>query len=403
MIKKNKSVKDIIIVGAGPAGSAAAYFFTKLGLDVWLLDNNKFPRAKPCGDGIGPRAVKMLHQIGLGDWLKEKDFYRIDKMRIISNSGRFVVSETSGYDFPFPYGYVIRRDVFDERLVHLATTAGAELRENFHVTSYLKQSGRITGIKGRYQEKDVEINSRLVVAADGSAGSFSRQFGAKISAIQALGYRGYAHNLANLDNYANIFFSDRLPKGYGWVFPLSDSSANVGIGTLGAGNVKVDLKGAFTDFVTSAKSPVALSKANFEEQKQGSVMRMNFDKRPLHLPGVAFVGDAAGLVSPINGEGIAHALESAEILAEALEGNFTDAGAIDKGLRGYKLKMDKQYKAYFRWGRFLSRLLAGPERLDKLIEKAQQDSRLAHALTGVLSNTVHPRELGRWEIIKRLL
>ena len=73
MIKNINGVKDIVIVGAGPAGSGAAYFLANLGLDVLLLDSKKFPRSKPCGDGIGPRAVKMLHHIGLGDWLKEND------------------------------------------------------------------------------------------------------------------------------------------------------------------------------------------------------------------------------------------------------------------------------------------------------------------------------------------
>ncbi|HEX21021.1 MAG TPA: FAD-dependent oxidoreductase, partial [Actinobacteria bacterium] len=162
MINKNKNIRDIVIVGAGPAGCSAAYFLAKLGLDVLLLDSKKFPRSKPCGDGTGPRAVKILHQMKLGSWLKENNFYRIDMMRIISSSSRFIISETSGYDFPFPYGYVIRRDIFDEQLVRHAVAAGAELRENFHVTSYLKQDGRITGITSGCQGEKIEILARLV-------------------------------------------------------------------------------------------------------------------------------------------------------------------------------------------------------------------------------------------------
>lgn len=396
-------VKDAVIVGAGPAGSSVAYFLAKSGLDVWLLESKKLPRSKPCGDGIGPRAVLILHQMGLADWLKEKNFYRLDRMRLISQSGRSIVSETSGHNFPIPYGYVIRREIFDYRLVQQAVAAGANFLPDFRAESCLSENGRSTGVSGNYKGNNAKIKARLVVVADGSTGSFSRQFNSNSVNSAAIAYRGYAHFTSELDRCANIYFSDRLPTGYGWVFPLSNRSANIGVGSLCLKNKGVDLKQAFLDFVTDTVSPLPLREAKIEAPRHGSIMRMNFGRRPLVLPGIAFVGDAAGLVSPISGEGISHAMESSRLLAEVIEGKLRDRKTVDAGLRQYDREMRRKFTSYFRWGRLLGRLLSSHDRLDRLISKAEKDAYLAHLLTGVLSNTIHPRELGRLHTITRIL
>lgn len=396
-------VKDVVIVGAGPAGSSAAYFLAAAGLDVWLLESRTLPRTKPCGDGIGPRAMLMLKEMGLAGWLETGGYYRIERMRLISRSGRSIVSDTSGHDFPVPYGYVVRREVFDEKLVRHAQAAGANLLEAWRAESCILEEGRAVGVRGTHRGEPAEIRARLVVAADGSTGMFSRHFGNDIGSVQAVAFRSYADFSEELDNCANIYFSDRLPKGYAWVFPLSKTQANIGIGTLGADSAKVNLRAAFSQFITETTVPVRLDGARLESTGQGSIMRMSFGKRPLSFPGVAFTGDAAGLVSPINGEGISHAIESSRILADSLEGGFVDTEAIDRALERYSREMLRNYRSYFRWGRFLGMLLSNPARLDRLIMKAQRDPRLAHTLTGVLSNTIHPRELARPGTLARLV
>lgn len=394
--------RDIIIVGAGPAGSSAAFFLSRLGLDVLLLERKKLPRVKPCGDGIGPRAVLMLKEMGLSKWLSDNHFFRIERMRLISQSGRTIISDTSGYDFPTPYGYVIRRDIFDKRLADRAVEVGATLREGFKVTSFLLERGRGFGVVGEVKGVETHVSAKLIVVADGSTGSLSKKLVDIDKETQAIAYRGYADFDDKLDNSVNIYFSDALPKGYGWIFPLSNNSANVGIGSLGMRKDKIDLKDAFNDFIDTTKIPISLKDGKFSEERQGSVMRMSFGRVPLHFPGIAIVGDAAGLVSPINGEGISHAIESSALLSRALEGNTDSFNSIDRALERYSRLMRKEYDSYFRWARMLGLFLSNHKRLNNLIKKAEKDDTLAHSLTGVLSNTIHPRELRRLDVLKRI-
>ncbi len=395
--------RDVIVVGAGPAGSSAAFYLSRLGLDVLLLERKKLPRVKPCGDGIGPRTVLILKEMGLYEWLTESNFFRIEQMRLISQSGESIVSDTSGYDFPTPYGYVIKREIFDKRLVDRAVETGATFKDGYKVNSFLFDRGRCFGIVGEVDGEETEVSANLIVLADGSTGSLSRKLVDIKKETQAIAYRGYADFDEKLDNSVNIYFSDALPKGYGWIFPLSHNSANVGIGSLGIKKDKVDLLGAFKDFVDTTKVPISLKSGRFSDERQGSVMRMSFGRVPLQLPGIAIVGDAAGLVSPINGEGISHAIESSALLGRTLEGNTSSFASIDKALGRYSKLMRKEYDSYFRYARLLGLLLSNHKRLNNLIKKAEKDESLAHSLTGVLSNTIHPRELRRLDVIRRIL
>ena len=395
--------RDVIVVGAGPAGSSAAFYLSRLGLDVLLLERKKLPRVKPCGDGIGPRTVLILKEMGLYEWLTESNFFRIEQMRLISQSGESIVSDTSGYDFPTPYGYVIKREIFDKRLVDRAVETGATFKDGYKVNSFLFDRGRCFGIVGEVDGEETEVSANLIVLADGSTGSLSRKLVDIKKETQAIAYRGYADFDEKLDNSVNIYFSDALPKGYGWIFPLSHNSANVGIGSLGIKKDKVDLLGAFKDFVDTTKVPISLKSGRFSDERQGSVMRMSFGRIPLQLPGIAIVGDAAGLVSPINGEGISHAIESSALLGRTLEGNTGSFASIDKALGRYSKLMRKEYDSYFRYARLLGLLLSNHKRLNNLIKKAEKDESLAHSLTGVLSNTIHPRELRRLDVIRRIL
>lgn len=399
-----KATYDVAVVGAGPAGSSAAYFLAKLGLDVCLLEAKNLPRDKVCGDGIGPRAVLMLQELGLADWL-ESNCFRIDRLRVVSHRGTAVVGTAAATDFPVTHGYVVSRTIFDQKLVDQARAAGAQLFTGFTVSGAIQDNSRVDGIRGVYDERPAEVRARLTVAADGSRGALSRTFGAGVFSSQAVGVRVYADGVQGVDGCANIFFLDTLPKGYGWIFPSSPSAANVGVGTLGLSkHSELKIREALAEFVERRDlSPLSMAGARIVGPAAGWVMRMNFGRRPVSRPGLAFVGDAAGLVSPINGEGISHALESSRMLAEVLDGRWKADRDLDAALRGYGRAMNRRFLSYFRWGRFLDRVLSKPERLDRLIRQAQKNQELAQVLLGVLSNTIHPRELGRLRILRHLV
>ncbi len=400
--KKSTISADVAIVGAGPAGSSLAYLLAKQGLNVSLLESKKLPRKKPCGDGLGPKAVKLLNYLGLGNWL-EKKFYRIEKLRLVSEEGTEIISRPYGSS-QSPSAYVVRREKLDQKIVNLAISAGAQFYDQFRVIKMTPENKNTRRkLIAIYQEKNVTLESKLIVAADGSSGSFSRQFGKQIASAQAIACRGYLSNIRGAGRTAHIYFSSYLPKGYNWIFPLSETSANVGSGSLGMQAGKIRLKKALQHFIKSVTEPINLDKAVLQLPVQGSVMRMNFLSRPIVLPQIAFIGDAAGLVSPINGEGISHAIHSSFILASCLENHFKSQNQINQALSRYQKEIHHHYNSYFRWSQWLDRWLSNPKRLNWLIRKAAKDDYLTELIVGVMSNTIHPRELSRLKNIKKFI
>ena len=391
---------EAVVVGAGPAGASAAYFLSKLGYKVLLIEAAKLPRPKACGDGIGPRAVAFLERLGLKNWLEENNFYRIEHLRLVSASGAELISTPQTSDYEISYGYVIPRSVIDLKLVKQAIAAGSYYLEGYRATDVLKEGQQISGVLLNNGQPLV-IKSQLTVVADGSSGKVSRLFGAKVGQVQAVGYRGYALNLPDQKRTASIIFTSQFPAGYAWIFPTNATKANIGLGTLGL-NKDRSSQGLKTAFNLTFKR-LLNKEAVIENERLGATMRMNFAQRPAWFQGVAFVGDACGLVSPINGEGISHALESGELLAEAFAAKPKNSYELNKSLATYEKLLQQKFSGYFKLGRLLVKLLAQPKRLDKLILKAQNDAELKFLFIGIMANTVHPRHLLKLKPLLKVL
>ncbi len=392
---------DVLVVGAGPAGSSAAFFLSKLGYKTLLIEAKKLPRAKPCGDGVGPRSVINLYKMGLKDWLENSGFYKTELLRLVSPFGAELISNPKLADFEVIHGYVISRSLLDYKLIELSVNNGASYLEGYPVTEVIKdEDDRAVGVKVG-DSKAAKIKSKLVVVADGSNGKVSRMFGQSLNTVEAIGYRGYASNLDDQKHTASIIFTPQFPTGYVWIFPNAATKANIGLGTLGLknGSDPLNLKKSFDLVFDDLLNPGA----EIESKKLGGAMRMNFAKRPVWFKGVAFVGDACGLVSPINGEGISHAIESAQLLAKALEKKPKDNQSLDKGLMNYQKLLNDEFISYFRLGRLLVKLLAQPKRMHSLILKAQKDEELEYLCIGVMANTVHPKKLLNLKTIAKIL
>ncbi len=366
-----KRERDVVIIGGGPAGAGAAYYLAGRGLDTLVLEAKALPRVKPCGDGIGPRAVLALREMGLEDWLKTSGGRRVERLRIIASSGASITSVADSDIFPIVYGYVVERRVFDKKLLEHAAERGADVVEDWRADSLLEERGRFIGVKGTHRGEPAEIRAKLVVVADGSKGKISRLFGADLSRAHAVGLRTYATNISGIDDCANIYFTRKFPKGYAWIFPTGDDSANVGVGILGLGDgsAQKSVHTAYRHFMEEQDlAPASLSDSHVSARPVGSVMRMNFGKRPLWKPGLAFIGDAAGLVSPINGEGISHAIESGKLLSETLPDPWPDAAGVDRGLLAYDQAMQRRFLSFFRWGRLFDQVFGTPGNLDRAVK-----------------------------------
>src|SRR6266540_2345491 len=234
---------DVVVVGAGPGGSSAAFHLARHGLSVLLLEKTEFPREKVCGDGLTPRAVRQLVRMGV-DTSPDAGWIRNQGLRIIGGGMRLELPWPDLSAFP-PYGLVRPRLDFDETLARHAVKAGARLLERTTVTGPVldEASGRITGVTARTADgQQVAYRAGLVVAADGNSTRLSLAMGLPKRDDRPIGvavrtyYRSPRHDDDWLESWLELW--DRrgdvptLLPGYGWVFGVGDGTCNVGLGLL---------------------------------------------------------------------------------------------------------------------------------------------------------------------------
>jgi geranylgeranyl reductase family protein len=231
---------DVIIVGAGPAGSTTAYYLAQAGLDVLLLEKSRFPREKVCGDGLTPRAVKAL--VGMGISVGEEDGWVRNKgLRVIGAGKRMELCWPELASYP-GYGLVRGRTDLDQTLARRAEKVGARLQEGVTVTGPVldEATGRITGVTARPAGEGTEraYHARVVVAADGNSSRLSVAMGLRKRDDRPLGvavrtyYKTPRHDDDYLESWLDLWDGDRLLPGYGWIFGMGDGTSNVGLGLL---------------------------------------------------------------------------------------------------------------------------------------------------------------------------
>jgi geranylgeranyl reductase family protein len=261
---------DVIVVGAGPAGSAAAAYLAMTGLDVLVLEKTAFPREKVCGDGLTPRAVKELITLGIPT-PEEDGWIRNHGLRIIGGGMRLSLPWPDLASFP-PYGLVRTRQDFDDILAKHAVKHGARLRESTNVTGpLLDATGRIVGVtaravdeKGRSTGPELTYRAPLVVAADGNSSRLSLAMNRPKRDDRPMGvavrtyYTSPRHDDDYLESWLELWSTDDSGKrvllpGYGWIFGVGDGTSNVGLGILNTSSAfgKTDYKDVMRRWVAT--------------------------------------------------------------------------------------------------------------------------------------------------------
>ncbi|HEX2497484.1 MAG TPA: geranylgeranyl reductase family protein, partial [Actinomycetes bacterium] len=319
---------DVIVVGAGPAGATTAYYLARTGLDVAVLEKATFPREKVCGDGLTPRAVKALVNMGIdtgekAGWLHNKG------LRIIGGGVRLELDWPALSAYP-NYGLVRPRTDFDHLLAKQAVSAGAKLYEETMVTRPLldERTGRIVGVGARTTDGEVAWRAPLVVAADGNSTRLSVAMGLHKRTDRPMGVavRTYFASPRHDDDWleSHLELWDRrtakstLLPGYGWVFGMGDGTSNVGLGLLNtsAAFQNIDYKDLLRAWLAGLPEDWGFVEDNRTQPVRGAALPMGFNRQPHYTRGLVLVGDAGGMVNPFNGEGIAYAMESGERAAE---------------------------------------------------------------------------------------
>jgi geranylgeranyl reductase family protein len=375
---------DVIVVGAGPAGSTTAYHLAQSGVDVLLLEKSSFPREKVCGDGLTPRAVKAITSMGI-DTSEQAGWLHNKGLRIIGGGMRLELPWPDLASFP-DYGLVRPRSDFDDLLVRQAVKAGALLRENTNVAGPVldDRTGRITGVTARDEDgRDVTYRAPLVIAADGNSSRLSLAMGIHKRDDRPMGvavrtyYTSPRHDDDWLESWLELW--DRGPEstggrarllpGYGWIFGVGDGTSNVGLGILNTSTAwgRVDYKDLLKRWLDQTPEEWGYREENRTQPVRGAALPMGFNRQPHYTRGMLLVGDSGGMVNPFNGEGIAYAMESGELAAQVIAQALArpTADARERALEAYPQTLKATYGGYYTVGRVFVKLI-GDDRVMKL-------------------------------------
>ena len=409
---------DVIVVGAGPGGSSAAYHLARAGLDVLVLEKSSFPREKVCGDGLTPRAVKQL--TGMGIPLRPEDGWFPNKgIRIIGGGVRIELDWPELTSYP-GYGLVRSRLGFDETVARAAQRAGARLQEMVTVTGpILDSDGRITGVTARQTAPgqagegaggnagsagpgpERSYRARLVVAADGNSSRLSLAMGLRKRDDRPLGvairtyYRSPRHGDDYLEAWLDLRDSDALLPGYGWIFGLGDGTSNVGLGLLNtsASFGHVDYRAMLRRWLANMPAEWGYTEENRTTPIRGAALPMGFNRTPHYTRGLLLVGDAGGMVNPFNGEGIAYAMESGEIAAQVIAKALARPGraGADLVLQSYPRALKDAYGGYYTLGRKFVGAIGHPRLMEFATRHGLPRPTIMRFTMKLLANLTEPR------------
>jgi menaquinone-9 beta-reductase len=376
-----QEVWDVLIVGAGPAGSIAAFHLAARGHAVLLLDKKRFPRNKTCGDGLLSDALRVLERVGL--------LRRVQQLGLPIHGASFF--SPSRIECELPWGYLtLKRRLLDTLIARKAVDAGAYFCQGdvqrVTVTSNGLVACSTSGSRRVY-------HARVGVIATGANVSLPEKLGL-VQCWQASGLavRCYIRSLLSLDRIV-ISYDRSIIPGYAWIFPMGDHEYNVGCGIFYRGNARdrTNLKDMFRRFTT--KFPLArrlLEDGEPISPLSGASLRCGLKGlSPGGANNLLAIGEAIGATFPATGEGIGKAMETAEVAAEVIH-EALRSGDCNR-LRGFPARLDEQLRFRYLGYDVAERWLSVPWLVDLVARRARTSKFLQQAIAGIINETTDPR------------
>jgi geranylgeranyl reductase family protein len=377
MAVNSRDSYDIAIIGGGPAGAATAIRAARAGVRVVVFEKGRHGRDKVCGDGLTPRAVGALGELNVD----LSAAHLIAGLRMIAGKTERELDWPSTDRFP-DHGAVWPRKLLDAALIDAAGEAGADIVFETEATPIL-EDGRVRGVTA----DGLTVTADLTVVAAGAQGAVARLLGADRVADEpfGLGIRSYATTPRHDDRHleACLSLEDEhgvAVPGYGWMFPAGDGTVNIGVGALSTmkGFKKLNLNTLLESYRHSVQESWDLG-PNLERPR---AWRLPMSARRRHGPGWVAVGDAAGLINPMNGEGIDYGLESGMLVADL----FVDDPATVEDR--YDRLVGERFDAFLRTGRRFSFLIGHPWILRNGLKLSVSTDAIANITLQVMGNLV---------------
>ncbi|MFN2504940.1 MAG: geranylgeranyl reductase family protein [Acidimicrobiales bacterium] len=401
------------MVGGGPAGASCGHWLAEAGHDVLVLEKKRYPRVKTCGDGLTPRAVRQLEDMGLAGALT--GHHRFDGLRSVAFGKTLELQWPEMPGFP-RHGYVITRHDLDQLVAERAEKSGAVLWQGSEAVAPVVEDGEVRGAvvrrKGADGEADaVEVRARHVVVADGANSRFGRALGTTRNRAYPLGMaiRGYyqspRHDEPWIESHLDIRDrSGNVLPGYGWIFPLGDGRVNVGVGLLSTFR---DWKDINTSHLMEAFSHHAPASWDIRPETScgppvGGKLPMGLSVGPRAGPGWLVAGDAGGAINPFNGEGIAYAYETGRYAAEAVHQALA-TGDAPGALAAYEERLQREYALYFKVARAFVKIIGRPLLMRALVDTGMRSRTLMEWVLRIMANLLRPDELGPAEAAYKAL
>jgi geranylgeranyl reductase family protein len=377
---------DVIVVGGGPAGAAAAIFMRQRGCDVLLLDEARFPRDKICGESVSPEGWRLIAALGAEKAVRELLPRPIHGMTLVAPDG---TTFAGTYPADRPRGFALRRIALDAALLDAARRAGVRVQEGTRVTELLVEDGVASGVVVEGGDSSVR-RARLIVGADGRRSRIARQLGLlrEHGRLRKFSVRGHWDGVEGLSDHGEMHV---ITGGYCGVAPLAATQANVAF-VLDASEMAGaagDLEGFYRRTLRRfSRLHERLARASLTAPPRATGP-LAVEARRLSAPGALLVGDAAGFYDPFTGEGITLALRSAELAAQVAAAALERAAVV--GLREYDERRSEATRDKFLLNRLLQHVIAWPALANAVAKRLARRPDLADRLVGIAGDFIPAR------------
>ncbi len=386
---------DVLVIGAGPSGSAAAHLLATAGLDVVLIDQHAFPRDKICGDGLIPDAHKALERLGVLNEVMRQAHASSFLSCISPRGGRLDVAGTLA---------VLPRKQLDDIVCKAAVAAGARMFAPVRFTAPIEENGKVVGARLSQSGHACELRATWVVLATGAVPQALMAAGmAERHTPSAIAMRCYIKNdaMASKIDKLEVIWHKALAPGYGWIFPCGNGVFNVGVGVLAmpddASGKRHKSQGTANlhqmfEVLGTLSDPARELMAGGTRlgPLKGAPLRCTLQGAQLSRPGLLVTGEAAGSTYSFTGEGIGKALETGLLAAEAIvQGIGLDEARVRAHYQSRIDALRPRFALYER-ANLVNRY---PWLADLLFWRARKSARLRQRLSGVLNETSNPGNL----------